>query len=102
MFVMDAEGRQISSRGNVGRDLNVLRQTLRTALPRAQIEIKPAGNSVLLTGTVTSAAEAKQAEDIARAFVGQSAARPLALAAPSAQPSRARSSMRSPSGARTR
>src|SRR6478752_10364248 len=73
MFVIDAEGRQISALEiEVGRDLNVLRQTLRSAMPRARIDVKPAGDSVLLTGTVASAAEAKQAEDIARAFVGQS------------------------------
>ncbi len=43
MFVMDGEGRQITALEiNVGRDLNVLRQTLRTALPNSQIEIKPA------------------------------------------------------------
>ncbi len=47
MFVIDGEGRQITALEiEVGRDLNVLRQTLRTALPKAQIEIKPAGNSI--------------------------------------------------------
>jgi pilus assembly protein CpaC len=73
MFVMDAEGRQISALEiEVGRDLNVLRQTLRTALPKAQIEIKPAGNSILLVGNVANASEATQAVDIANAFVGVS------------------------------
>jgi len=73
MFVIDAEGRQISALEiEVGRDLNVLRQTLRSALPRAQIEVKPAGNSILLVGDVTNASEATQAVDIANAFVGQS------------------------------
>ena len=38
MFVMDGEGRQITALEiNVGRDLNILRQTLRTALPNSQI-----------------------------------------------------------------
>ncbi len=74
MFVIDSEGRQISALEiEVGRDLNVLRQTLRSALPRAQIEVKPAGNSILLVGDVTNASEATQAVDIANAFVGQSA-----------------------------
>ncbi|SIQ96926.1 MULTISPECIES: type II and III secretion system protein family protein [unclassified Bosea (in: a-proteobacteria)] len=73
MFVMDAEGRQITALEiNVGRDLNVLRQTLRTALPNSQIEIKPAGESILLIGTVPNASEATQAVDIANAFVGVS------------------------------
>lgn len=71
MFVMDAEGRQIAALEiNVGRDLNVLRQTLRTALPNSQIDVKPAGNSILLVGTVPNASEATQAVDIANAFVG--------------------------------
>lgn len=77
VFVMDADGRQIAAiEVNVGRDLNVLRQTLRSAMPKARIEVKPAGDSVLLTGTVASAAEAQQAVDIAKAFVGQSSNAP--------------------------
>lgn len=71
MFVIDAEGKQISALEiEVGRDLNVLRQTLKTALPKAQIDIKPAGNSILLIGNVANASEATQAVDIANAFVG--------------------------------
>ncbi|WID94470.1 type II and III secretion system protein family protein [Bosea vestrisii] len=73
MFVMDAEGRQITALEiEVGRDLNVLRQTLRTAMPGADIQVKPAGNSILLVGNVASASEATQAMDIANAFVGVS------------------------------
>lgn len=73
VFVMDGDGRQIASlEVNVGRDLSVLRQTLRAALPNAQIDIKPAGNSILMTGSVASAGDAQQAADIAAAFVGQS------------------------------
>ncbi|WP_306227981.1 type II and III secretion system protein family protein [Bosea beijingensis] len=71
MFVMDGDGQQITALDiNVGRDLNVLRQTLRTALPNSLIEIKPAGDSILLVGTVPNASEATQAVDIAKAFVG--------------------------------
>ncbi|HZB38191.1 MAG TPA: type II and III secretion system protein family protein [Beijerinckiaceae bacterium] len=74
IFVMDAEGRQIAAlEVSVGRDLNVLRQTLKTALPSAQVEVRPAGDSILLTGMVASASEAQQAADIANAFVGVSA-----------------------------
>lgn len=74
MFVIDGEGRQITSLEiEVGRDLNVLRQTLRSAMPRAQIEVKPAGNSILLVGNVANASEATQAVDIANAFVGTTA-----------------------------
>lgn len=71
MFVMDGDGQQITALDiNVGRDLNVLRQTLRTALPNSQIDIKPAGDSILLVGVVPNASEATQAVDIAKAFVG--------------------------------
>lgn len=73
MFVMDAEGRQITALEiEVGRDLNVLRQTLRAAMPGADIQVKPAGDSILLVGTVANASEATQAVDIASAFVGSS------------------------------
>jgi pilus assembly protein CpaC len=66
MFVMDGDGQQITALDiNVGRDLNV-----RTALPNSQIEIKPAGDSILLIGTVPNASDATQAVDIAKAFVG--------------------------------
>jgi pilus assembly protein CpaC len=71
IFVIDAEGRQISALEiEVGRDLNVLRQTLRSAMPRAQIEVRAAGTSILLVGSVANASEASQALDIANAFVG--------------------------------
>ncbi|WP_376984798.1 type II and III secretion system protein family protein [Bosea sp. R86505] len=74
MFVIDGEGRQITALEiEVGRDLNVLRQTLRSAMPSAQIEVKPAGNSILLVGNVANASEATQAVDIANAFVGTTA-----------------------------
>jgi pilus assembly protein CpaC len=73
IFVMDGDGRQIAAlEVSVGRDLNVLRQTLRTALPGAAIEVRPAGDSILLTGAAASASEAQQAADIANAFVGVS------------------------------
>lgn len=75
VFVMDAAGRQIASlEVNVGRDLNILRQTIRATVPKGRIDIRPAGDSILLTGTVSSAADAQQAVDIAKAFVGQNGA----------------------------
>jgi pilus assembly protein CpaC len=73
MFVMDANGNQIAALEiTVGRDLGMLRQTLRTAMPHANLDVKPAGDSIILTGLVNSAAEATQAADIANAFVGSS------------------------------
>jgi pilus assembly protein CpaC len=75
IFVMDAEGRQIAAlEVSVGKDLNVLRQTLRLALPSAQIDVRAAGGSVLMTGAVASASDARQAEDIASAFVSSTVA----------------------------
>lgn len=77
VFIMDSEGRQITAlEVNVGRDLNPLRQTLRTAIPNARIDVKPAGDSILLTGTVASAGDAQRAEDIAGVFVGQTTPAP--------------------------
>ncbi len=73
IFALDASGRQIAAfEITVGRDLNVLRTTLRSALPHANLNIKPAGDSILITGVVASASEAQQAVDIANAFVGVS------------------------------
>lgn len=71
IIATDAEGRQIAAfEINVGRDLNPLRQTLQRAIPTARIDVRPAGGSILLTGTVQSAGDAQQAADIAKAFVG--------------------------------
>ncbi|WP_128563831.1 type II and III secretion system protein family protein [Methylobacterium crusticola] len=71
IFVMDADGRQIAALDvTVGRDLNVLRQTLNGSIPGGRFDVRPAGDSVLLTGSVNSAGEAQQAVDIANAFVG--------------------------------
>jgi pilus assembly protein CpaC len=73
LIAMDADGRQIASFDiSVGRDLNLLAQTLKAALPAAEINARTVGQSVLLTGTVGSADEAQQAVDIAGAFVSNS------------------------------
>jgi pilus assembly protein CpaC len=73
VYVSDADGQQIAAfEIVVGRDLSVLRQMLRDAIPSGQLDVRPAGDSVLLTGVVDTPLQAKQAEDIANAFVGQS------------------------------
>lgn len=73
VFAMDAQGNQIAAFDiTVGKDLNILRQTLRTAMPGSQISVKAAGDSVLLVGSVASASEASQAADIATAFIENS------------------------------
>jgi pilus assembly protein CpaC len=74
VFAMDGEGRQIATLEIiVGRDLTALQSTLRIAMPKAQVEVQSAGDSILLTGVVNNASEATQAVDIAKAFVGVSA-----------------------------
>jgi pilus assembly protein CpaC len=74
VLAIDAEGRQIAALDvSVGRDLKSLETTLRSALPKAKIDVQSAGTSVLLTGTVNNASEATQAVDIANAFVGTTA-----------------------------
>ena len=71
IFAIDADGKQISGLEiEVGRDLDELRQTLRTVLPTSRIQVKSSGGSILLVGEVASASEATQAGDIATTFVG--------------------------------
>ncbi|MGP9821079.1 type II and III secretion system protein family protein [Salinarimonas sp. NSM] len=73
VFAFDAEGRQIASLDvDVGRDLQALRQTLRGSIPNGQIDVRAAGDSILLTGQVDSNLDAQRAVDIANAFVGAS------------------------------
>lgn len=74
LFALDAEGRQIAQLEiNIGRDMNVLRKLLKTAMPTSNIVVSPVGDSIVLTGGVDSAAEAAQAMDIAKGFIGISA-----------------------------
>ncbi|MBD8906902.1 type II and III secretion system protein family protein [Methylorubrum zatmanii] len=71
IFVMDAEGRQIAALDvTIARDINVLRQSLQQSLPGRHIDVKAVGDSLVLSGGVSSASEAQQAIDIANAFVG--------------------------------
>ncbi len=77
IFILDAEGRQIAALDvTVARDLNlnVLRQILGQSIPGGRFDVRSSGDSVLLSGSVGSAAEAQQAIDIANAFVGTSGA----------------------------
>ena len=74
VFALDHEGRQIANADIViGRDMNVLRRLLKTAMPNSQINVVPVGDSIVLNGSVDSAAEAAQALDIAKGFIGISA-----------------------------
>jgi pilus assembly protein CpaC len=67
----DGDGQQIASYDiAVKRDLNGVRTALRQAMPGIQIE--GVGDSVLLTGSVSSPVEAQQAGEIAARLVGGS------------------------------
>ena len=67
----DADGQQVASYDiAVKRDLNGVRAALRQSLPGIQIE--GVGESVLLTGSVSSPVEAQQAGEIAARLVGGS------------------------------
>jgi len=65
----DADGQQVASYDiAVKRDLNGVRAALKQTLPGIQIE--GVGDSVVLTGTVSSPVEAQQAGEIAARLVG--------------------------------
>jgi pilus assembly protein CpaC len=65
----DADGQQVASYDiAVKRDLNGVRAALRQTLPG--ISIEGVGDSVMLTGSVSSPIEAQQAGDIAARLVG--------------------------------
>jgi pilus assembly protein CpaC len=67
----DAEGRQISSYDiAVKRDLNGVRTALKQMLPSSGIQAEGIGDSVMLTGSVSSPIEAQQAGDLAARLVG--------------------------------
>ncbi len=70
IFVNDAEGKQIAVLDmtiakELGKELNVLRDLMRTTFPTAQIDVRSVGNSFVLSGFVDSPLEAQRAVDIA-------------------------------------
>lgn len=71
VFFLDAEGRQIAGYDvDVARDLTSLRATLRNLLPHANIEVRSAGDSVVVSGQATTPLEAQQAIDVAARLIG--------------------------------
>lgn len=79
VFVNDADGNQIAALDigvskELTREINIMREVMRTAMPKANIEIHGVGESFVLSGTVDSALEAQRAIDIATNLVGQSGA----------------------------
>lgn len=77
LLVMDKAGQQIAAfdigvAKELARELSVLREVLRKAMPKAGIEVTSVGDNFVLSGTVDSALEAQTAVDIANNLVGQS------------------------------
>jgi pilus assembly protein CpaC len=73
IYALDKEGNRFLDLDlRIGRDIGELRQILKTAMPNADIEVRTVNDTIILTGSVDSAAEAQKASDIASAFVGYS------------------------------
>ncbi|MGL5448317.1 MAG: type II and III secretion system protein family protein [Rhabdaerophilum sp.] len=77
VFVMDKAGTQIAALDigvakELARELNVLREVLKKALPAADIKVTSVGDNFVLAGTVDSTLEVQTAIDIANNLVGQS------------------------------
>ena len=53
----------------VGRDVGELAKLFDSAIPGNEIQVKTIGGSIILTGSVASAAEAQKAQDIAEGFL---------------------------------
>jgi pilus assembly protein CpaC len=71
IIFFDADGQQIRSLAvSVGRDLTSVRSGLRASLPNANVAARAVGESVMLTGSVRSAAEAQTAVDVAANYIG--------------------------------
>lgn len=71
VFFHDAQGVQIAAYDVfVTRDMNSVRQSLKQLLPHADIRAEPAGDGIVITGTVASAQEAQQAVDLVTRIAG--------------------------------
>lgn len=67
----DADGNQIAAYDiAIKRDLNGIRAALKQMLPAAAIQAEGIGESVMLTGSVSTPVEAQQAGDVAARLVG--------------------------------
>src|SRR3984957_13914829 len=67
----DSDGQQIAAYDiAIKRDLNGVRAALKQMLPSAGIQAEGIGDSVMLTGSVSSPIEAQQAGDVAARLVG--------------------------------
>ena len=84
IFALGPDGQKIAIiEISVGRDINVLVQLLNAALPGNDLRVRTVSDNIILTGSVTSAADMAKALDIAGGFVNSApcAAAPAAAAA---------------------
>ena len=71
IIFFDSTGAQIAAYDiAVKRDLNGVRAALKLSLPHADVSIEGLGDGVVLTGVVTSPADAQQAGELAARLVG--------------------------------
>lgn len=75
VFFFDADGKQMLGLDiAVTRNLNGIRSAIKQVLPNADIHVEGIGDGVILSGTVSSQAEAQQAFDIATRLLNASSA----------------------------
>jgi pilus assembly protein CpaC len=71
VIFFDGEGRQIAAYDiEVGRDASGVRDALRKLMPGTPFNVDPVGDSVVITGTVASAADAQKIAEAAIRLVG--------------------------------
>jgi len=75
VYAVDGQGAPISEiQISIGRDVSELEEIFRSAMPKSSITAKAVENTIILSGSADTAADAKQAEDIANGFLTQIAA----------------------------
>lgn len=71
IIFFDAQGNQIDSLAvSVARDMSPIRNNIQSSIPNASVSANAVGDSVMLTGSVRSPAEAQTAVEIAANLVG--------------------------------
>ncbi len=71
IYATDAAGRTVYSvQVEVAQNINSVGDMLKLAMPEADIKVSFLGGMVLLTGTVAQPEDIVEAEDLARAFIG--------------------------------
>jgi pilus assembly protein CpaC len=70
IFFFDGDGKQMAGFDiSVARDVNIIRAAIHRLIPDSDVNVEGIGDGIILTGTVSSQAEAQQAYDIAAHFV---------------------------------